>query len=93
MPPILITKLIWDSWNTNHIAKHNVSVQEVEIALSDPKAVFLGTYNNRIMALGRAKKRLLAVVMSKNEKNAYYVVSARDMADKERKIYRKEVKV
>ncbi len=32
MTPIRIDYLEWDDWNTEHIAQHNVDVEEVEFA-------------------------------------------------------------
>jgi len=42
------------------------------------------------MSLGRFGKRLITVVLQKQENSIYYVVTARDMAKKERLIYRQE---
>lgn len=86
-----ITKLIWDEWNINHISKHKVTPDEVEESLTDEHVVFLVSHTNRVLSLGSSGKRLLTVVLQQQKsKTHYYVVTARDMAIKERAIYRTE---
>jgi len=85
---VKIEKLIWDEWNIRHIARHDVSVDEVREALSDDKVVYLPTYNDRTLSLGRSGRRLLSIILSEEVKGGYYVVTARDMSEKERKVYR-----
>ncbi len=92
---ITITQLMWDDWNIDHIARHNVVPEEVELSLSDPQAIFLQAKQGRLMILGLAKKRLITTVLNAQETiGLYYVITARDMSKKERAFYRsrKEVK-
>ena len=91
MEQLKITELLWDSFNIEHIGKHNVTVDEVEKALADPNRVFMETYKGRLLGLGRSEKRLIATVLAVDKTTgSYYVVTARDMDKKERQIYRKE---
>lgn len=86
---LIITKLIWDAWNIDHIARHNVVASEVEKAMSDTNAVFLQSYKSRVLVLCRSGSRQLTVVLQPQRiKGEYYVVTARDMAKKEREHYR-----
>lgn len=86
---ITITQLIWDDWNIEHIARHDVVPEEVERSLSDPDALFLKAKEGRVMVLGRTEKRLLTIVLNAQETNGvYYVITARDMSKKERALYR-----
>jgi uncharacterized protein len=86
---VIITQLLWDEWNTDHIARHNVVPAEVETALSDLNAVFIKAKQSRVMVLGRADARLLAVVLNEQETTGvHYVITARDMSKKERAFYR-----
>lgn len=92
---IIITQLIWDDWNIDHIARHDVAPEEVELSFSDPDAIFLQAKQGRVMILGRANKRLITTVLNAQEiRGLYYVITARDMSKKERAFYRsrKEVK-
>ena len=90
MKAILIKKLIWDKWNIEHIKKHKVKPEEVEQSLKDQFVVFITGHTKRVMSLGRSDKRLITTVLQKQENNIYYVVTARDMAKRERLIYRQE---
>ncbi len=92
---ITITQPMWDDWNIDHIARHTVVPEEVELSLSDPQAIFLQAKQGRLMILGLAKKRLITPVLNAQETiGLYYVITARDMSKKERAFYRsrKEVK-
>jgi len=83
-------RVVWDDWNTSHIMRHHVSISEIEKALSDDRAIFLLTYNKRILALARSGKRLLAIVLNEEEKGIFYIITARDMSKKERRVYKNE---
>lgn len=92
---INITQPMWDDWNIDHIARHTVVPEEVELSLSDPQAIFLQAKQGKLMILGLAKKRLITPVLNAQETiGLYYVITARDMSKKERAFYRsrKEVK-
>lgn len=81
-----IKKLIWDEWNVNHIKKHKVSVDEVEEVCQKIKKSFK-SYRGRLIILGKTKKsRLLTVALAPEGQGKYYVVTARDMSHKERRI-------
>ncbi len=89
----MITNLIWDEWNQNHIKKHAVTKNEVEESLADKNVVFIGGHSDRVISLGRSGKRLITTVLQQQEiKTHYYVVTARDMAKKERILYRQEAR-
>lgn len=81
-----INELIWDQWNTEHIKKHDVSVNEVEETCCLPIKAYK-SYQNRLIILGKTKNnRLLTIVLMKKNKGIYYVVTARDMSRKERRL-------
>jgi len=85
-------KLIWDDWNREHIKKHGVSVSEVKEACKN-RIITKQSYSSRQMILGLTRrKRLLAVFLSFEKQKEGYVVSARDMSSKERKIYYEKTK-
>lgn len=87
MAEAVVKNLIWDDWNVKHIKKHKVKSEEVVQAVKS-KTKTLKSYRQRMLILGRTeKKRLLTVVLAKEKRNAYYVVTARDMSRKERKYY------
>ena len=83
---IKIRQLIWDDWNVKHISSHKVSPREVEEACKLIKKIFK-TYKERLIILGKTKKgRLITVVLAKESKGKYYVVTARDISKKERRL-------
>jgi len=83
---IKIEELIWDDWNIGHIAKHGVNIVEVEETCGQPIKAFK-SYQNRLIILGKTNnQRLLTIILVKQEKRIYYVVTARDMSRKERRL-------
>lgn len=85
MTKIKTEQLVWDEQNTKHITKHAVTVTEIEEAIQNSNAHKEG-YSGRIFLIGRAGKRILAVLLAQEENKKYYVVTARDADKKERKL-------
>lgn len=83
MTRITIRSIVWTRGNAEHIRKHSLTIAEVEDAIDHVVAYRMG-YKGRIVLIGRSGKRLLAVIVSKEELGHYYIVTARD-ADKKRK--------
>ncbi|RLI81789.1 BrnT family toxin [Archaeoglobales archaeon] len=79
-------RLIWTEDNISHIAKHNVSVREVEEAVKDGKALILKR-KKRYALIGSAWGRILFIVLEKVN-SEYYVVTARDATQKEKRRYK-----
>lgn len=82
---IRIKSLVWDEWNIEHIKKHRVSEKEVEevcqgVYRQQP------TYGGRYLIFGKtAEGRLLTLVLAREQRGKYYVVTARNMSSKERR--------
>lgn len=90
MTRIKVKSLIWDNWNLEHIKKHRVGEKEVEIVVEN-LSYHKQTYNNRYLLVGRSGSRILSVVLKRQDKTTYYVVTARDASQKEkREVYEKE---
>lgn len=90
MTKIVLEQLVWDDWNKKHIKKHQVSVKEVEEAISRILTHRAG-YSGKIILIGRSGKRILAMIVAKEQGNKYYVVTVRDADKKERRlVYEKE---
>lgn len=80
-------QLAWDDWNKEHIKKHNVTMREVEEVYHSKFAEKV-SYLGRKIYFGKTRKgRLLTVVVSFEKQKKAYVVSARDMSQKERREY------
>mgnify|MGYP003891328523 CR=1 FL=1 len=75
--------LVWDEWNKKHIAKHKLSVDEVEEVCQGNYEV-IESYRKRILILGKTRKgKVLAVVLSPEDRDlkpygngVYYPVTA-----------------
>lgn len=92
MTKITLSQLVWDDWNKKHIKKHTVTVEEIEEAISNIIAHRMG-HSRKIIIIGRSGKRLIAMILGREEGNRYYVTTARDADRKERKlVYEKENK-
>lgn len=78
--------LIWNAKNVEHIAGHGVSLNEVEEAVEDSKAL-LFKHRGRYVLLGSAWGRILFVVLEWIG-TGYYVITARDVDKKEKRKYK-----
>lgn len=84
--------LVWDKWNIEHIKKHEVTVKEVEEAYRSI-TIKRKSYSDRIIILGKTKLgRFLTIVVSCEKQKEPYVVSARHMSIKERRLYHEKNK-
>jgi uncharacterized DUF497 family protein len=83
-----ILHLLWDDWNTAHIARHDVTPEEVE-QLSQGPYIDGEANKGRIILIGpTAAGRMLAAILDPEpEPGVYYPVSARPASRKERRRY------
>lgn len=84
-----IDHIVWDDWNREHIAKHEVLPEEAEEAIV-LSPLFRETYKQRYQALGPTfAGRMLSVILGAvpNQPHVYYVFSARPASRSERRIY------
>lgn len=87
---LVIRRLIWDSWNVAHIARHKVTRDEVE-GVCHGNYVVGEAYKGRIMLIGTTQAdRMLGVILENERDDIYYVVTARSADRKERSIYKGE---
>ena len=76
---IAIGKLIWDSWNTTHITRHNVIPEEVEAVCHNNPLVLQGQKKGRLVVISKTEEqRLLGVVLEAEGKGTFYPVTAYD---------------
>jgi uncharacterized DUF497 family protein len=86
----VIKDLVWDQWNIAHIARHEVTKDEVEqVCQSDYQA--FEAKKERLIVIGSTEaSRILAVVLDPEpEEGKYYPVTARSADRKERRDYLK----
>ncbi|MBI5242718.1 MAG: BrnT family toxin [Elusimicrobia bacterium] len=79
----------WDQANETHVAGHNVKTNEAEEVLL-AKCFLRKTHSGRYGAYGQSLDgRYLFIVFEKLKGNAVRVIAARDMADREKRFYRR----
>lgn len=89
-PRIVVHRLRWDPWNVAHIARHQVSPEEVEEVCQGDPLVLTG-YLDRLIVLGpTGEGRVIAAILAPEETGVYYPVTARPASRKERALYRQE---
>lgn len=79
-------------WSEEHIAEHSVTMDEVAQVLAAPHVESLGR-NDTILVTGqtRAGRYLLVVAVDEGDGQAF-VVTAREMSDREKKAYRRRAR-
>jgi uncharacterized protein len=89
---IFIRRLVWDSWNVVHIARHEVTPDEVE-EVCHGEHIARQTYDERLFLIGPTLSgRMLVVILGPTNKSGiYYPVTARPASKKERNLYKNEM--
>lgn len=74
---IFLRKLVWDSWNVAHIARHEVTPNEVE-EVCHGEYIVRQTYDDRLLLIGPTLSgRILAVILDPTKKvGVYYPVTS-----------------
>ncbi len=88
---LFVRRLIWDTWNIAHIARHDVIPEEVE-EVCHGQPMTSQTYNGRLRVVGPTRRhRMLTVILApKEEPGVYYPVTARPADRKERRNYEQQ---
>ena len=69
---IQIVQLIWDDWNVEHIARHNVTPEEVEQACLGEIMVLDGKKGRLVVSGLTVDGRLLAIVLDPEPQDGVY---------------------
>lgn len=84
--------LVWDRWNREHIKKHAITVSEIEEGYHLRNRIKVRVKNRRLAYIVKLKNgRLIMIIISFEEQENPYVVSARDAGAKERRIYYEKI--
>lgn len=78
--------LIWDDWNEEHIARHRVTVEEVEEVARSVPFMTRGRSGSYRLIGTTAAGRLLTIFVAPRDGTAY-VITARDATRGERRAY------
>ncbi len=83
-----IRLLVWDTWNVPHIARHQVTPEEVE-EVCHGQPVTTESYKGRLRVVGPSRSgRILTVILAPQDaEGVYYPVTARPADRKERRNY------
>ncbi len=87
---LYVRRLTWDPGNVAHIARHNITPDEVEqVCHGEP--IIRQSYLGRLLVIGpNHASRILLVVLDPEGDDAYYVVTARPADRKERRTFQAE---
>lgn len=84
-----IDRLVWDEWNRDHVAKHQVLPEEAEeVAAATPTV--RTSYKQRYQLIGATLSgRILSVIVGPvpEHQDVYYVFSARPASRAERRFH------
>ena len=89
-----IESFVWNDKNIEHIGNHDVSPDEAE-EIFVSKYFLLKTRQGRYMAFGKtfAGRYLIVVFEFLEGARGIQVITARDMNEKEKKLYRRKLKL
>lgn len=87
---MIIRRLVWDEWNIDHIARHNVELEEVEWVCKSKNLFERGRDGIYQMTGQTETGRYLTIILIPRT-NGFYPVTARDASDTERKRFKKKV--
>ena len=74
---------LWDEWNTEHIALHGVDPSEAEEVGDHP--YYVERWRDRYLAWGATAEGRFLLVVYVRKPGGRYVISARDMAEGEKR--------
>lgn len=87
---LIVEKLIWDTRNSSHIARHHIVPEEVYEVCRDKPVVQQGTKRNRLVLLGNTSDdRLINVVLESRGKGNYYPITAYGASPEDEVLYRR----
>ena len=76
---LTIRKLVWDSWNVSHIARHNVIPEEVEEVCHGSPLLLVGQQRKRLVLIGPTdEKRMVTAILQPQGRGKYYPITAYD---------------
>ena len=86
-----VKRLHWDTWNIEHIARHQVTPDDVESVCFGEPVEYKQSYKDRLVIVGpRADGRILTVVIGSvpdQPTGVFYVFTARPAHRVERRFY------
>jgi hypothetical protein len=88
---LVVRRLIWDAWNTAHIARHEVTRAEVDEICHAHPVVQQGNKGRAALSGKTAAGRFLIVILDPEpEPGVYYPITAYPASGRYRRIYEQE---
>jgi len=84
-----IRRLIFDEQNEEHIARHRVTPEKVHEVCTAQPLIRRGRTRTLVVYGRTAEGRYITVILAPRQGRRYYVVTARDMNQAERRRYTK----
>lgn len=81
-----ITYFEWDDRNTSHIARHDVSIDEVEEACDNTPLILKGRGGLHLVYSQTDAGRYLLTIIRYKGRGIVQIITARDMTERERKL-------
>ncbi len=82
----------WDDRNIDHIALHNVSPEEAEDAVLDPKRISFPAHSGNYGVIGQSAAGRKLVVIFTYTSSRVRVITARDLSTREKKSHKRRTK-
>lgn len=85
---VYIKKLVWDEWNIAHIARHDVTQEEVKQVALGNVLVQKGKKGRTALVGPTDSGRMLRVILDPERRGVYYPVTAHTASRKDRALYK-----
>jgi uncharacterized protein len=85
-----VRRLIWDAWNVAHIARHQVTPEEVEQTCHGAPETLTGKKGRLLLIGPTTAGRMIAAVLEPLGRGVFYPVTARPASRKERRYYQEQ---
>ena len=83
-----IYELLVEAGREEHIARHHITIAEVEQVIFGEMAFIRRARDERYLVIGQTETgRYISVILAPRGKGAYALITARDADDKERRAY------
>ncbi len=86
---MIIKQLVWDEWNINHIAKHDVDPEEAEEVCSS-RNLFEKGRDGTYQIIGQTQNGRYLNIVVVPRKSGLYPVTARNADNKEKSRFKKK---
>jgi len=87
-----ITYFRWNNWNIEHIDKHHITPEEIESVAFDNEPLIIRGRNESRLMYGKTPRGRYILIVYLLQKGEAYVISSRDMSQREISWYKRRGK-